>query len=55
MALPVSIGDVIAMAKLAKTIALAFTKGRKSAPAEFREVENQLYSLSTALAAFEDA
>ncbi|KAK1760373.1 hypothetical protein QBC47DRAFT_366974 [Echria macrotheca] len=55
MASPVSIGDVIAMAKLAKTIAEAFTKGRKSAPAEFREVENQLYSLSTALAAFEDA
>ncbi|GAB1317040.1 Fungal N-terminal domain-containing protein [Madurella fahalii] len=55
MASPVSIGDVIAMVKLAKTIAQAFTKGRKSAPAEFREVENQLYSLSTALAAFEDA
>jgi len=55
MASPVSFGDVVAMAKLARTIALAFTKGRKSAPAEFREVENQLYSLSTALAAFQDA
>lgn len=27
----------------------AFTSGRKSAPAEFQEVENQLYSLSKAL------
>lgn len=54
MASPVSFGDVVTMAKLARTIALAFTKGRKSAPAEFREVENQLYSLSTALAAFQD-
>jgi hypothetical protein len=54
MASPVSFGDVVAMAKLAKTIALAFTKGRRSAPAEFREVESQLYSLSTALAAFQD-
>ncbi|KAK0652450.1 hypothetical protein B0T16DRAFT_322463 [Cercophora newfieldiana] len=42
------------MAKIAKTIAQAFTKGRRSAPAEFREVENQLYSLSAALAAFQD-
>ncbi len=41
------------MAKIAKTIAQAFTTGRKSAPAEFREVENQLYSLSAALAAFQ--
>ena len=55
MVSPVSIGDVVAMAKIAKTVALAFTKGRKSAPAEFREIENQLYSLSTALSAFHDA
>jgi hypothetical protein len=55
MASPVSIGDVVALAKIARSIAVAFTKGRKSAPAEFREVENQLYSLSAALAAFQDA
>ncbi|KAK4096717.1 hypothetical protein N658DRAFT_501244 [Parathielavia hyrcaniae] len=42
------------MAKIARSIAHAFTKGRKSAPAEFRELENQLYSLSAALAAFKD-
>ena len=55
MASPVWFDDVIAMAKLAKSIAQAFTKGRKSAPSEFREVENQLHSLSTALSAFQDA
>jgi hypothetical protein len=55
MASPVSIGDVVALAKIARSIAIAFTKGRKSAPAEFREVENQLYSLSAVLAAFKDA
>ncbi|KAK4149983.1 hypothetical protein C8A00DRAFT_46525 [Chaetomidium leptoderma] len=42
------------MSKIAWRIAHAFTKGRKSAPAEFREVENQLYSLSAALTAFKD-
>ena len=54
MASPVSFGDAVAMSKIARRIALAFTKGRKSAPAELREVENQLYSLSAALAAFKD-
>ncbi|KAK4032241.1 hypothetical protein C8A01DRAFT_50919 [Parachaetomium inaequale] len=42
------------MAKIAWRIAHAFTKGQKSAPAEFREVENQLYSLSAALTALKD-
>ena len=54
MASPVSFGDAVAMSKIAWRIAHAFTKGRKSAPAEFREVENQLYSLSAALAAYKD-
>lgn len=54
MASPVSFGDAVTMAKIAWRIAHAFTKGRKSAPAEFREVENQLYSLSAALTAFKD-
>jgi hypothetical protein len=55
MASPVSFGDVVAMSKLAWRIGHAFTQGRSSAPAEFREVENQLCSLSAALAAFRDA
>lgn len=40
------------LSRLSYDIALAFTSGRKSAPAEFREVQNQLYSLSTALDSF---
>ncbi|KAK4031596.1 hypothetical protein C8A01DRAFT_21213 [Parachaetomium inaequale] len=55
MTSPVSIGDALAMAKLAMKLGRAFTKGRKSAPAEFREVENQLYSLSAALSALSEA
>jgi len=49
MASPVSIGDVIMLSKLAFRLGHAFTSGRKSAPAEFQEVQNQLYSLSKAL------
>ncbi|KAH6641083.1 hypothetical protein F5144DRAFT_562477 [Chaetomium tenue] len=55
MASPISFGDAVAMAKIAWNIAHAFTQGNKSAPAEFREVENQLYSLSATLTAFKDA
>ena len=55
MASPVSFGDIVAMAKIAKAVTQAFTRGRKSAPAEFREVENQLLSLSAALSALKDA
>ncbi|KAF4331743.1 hypothetical protein FBEOM_14490 [Fusarium beomiforme] len=55
MASPVSFGDVYTMAKIAYRLGRAFTKGRKSAPGEFREVENQLYALSTALEALKNA
>jgi hypothetical protein len=55
MALPVSIGDVYLIASLALKLGRAFTKGRKSAPTEFHEVENQLYSLSAALSALDSA
>ncbi|KAH6850634.1 hypothetical protein B0I37DRAFT_118134 [Chaetomium sp. MPI-CAGE-AT-0009] len=54
MASPVSFGDAAAMAKIALRVAQAFKQGYKSAPAEFREVENQLRSLSAALTAFKD-
>lgn len=37
------------LSKLAWDISQAFTSGRKSAPAEFQEVQNQLSSLSHAL------
>ncbi|KAF3315849.1 hypothetical protein TWF173_003046 [Orbilia oligospora] len=55
MASPVSIGDAFLLAKLALKLGRTFTTGRKSAPAEFREVESQLYSISTALTALGDA
>ncbi|KAK2880198.1 hypothetical protein FQN49_000472 [Arthroderma sp. PD_2] len=55
MASPISFGDAYLLGNLAFKLGRAFTKGRKSAPAEFREVENQLYSLSAALQAFKTA
>ncbi|EGX47037.1 hypothetical protein AOL_s00097g83 [Orbilia oligospora ATCC 24927] len=55
MASPISIGDAFLLAKLALKLGQTFTTGRKSAPAEFREVESQLYSISTALTALGDA
>lgn len=49
MSFQISIGDVMMLSKLAWSIARAFTSGRKSAPAEFQEVQNQLSSLCHAL------
>ncbi|KAG5808761.1 hypothetical protein H9Q74_006946 [Fusarium xylarioides] len=43
------------MAKFAYRLGRAFTNGRKSAPIEFHEVENQLYALSTGLESFKEA
>lgn len=40
------------LSQLAFKLGRAFTSGRKSAPAEFQEVQNQLYSLSKALDSF---
>ncbi|KAH7240709.1 uncharacterized protein BKA55DRAFT_542022 [Fusarium redolens] len=55
MASPISFGDAYTMAKIAYRLGRAFTKGRKSAPAEFQEVENQLYALSAALESLKKA
>ncbi|KAJ6442852.1 26S proteasome regulatory subunit rpn11 [Purpureocillium lavendulum] len=55
MVFAVSFGDAYTMGKIAFRIGQAFTKGKKSAPSEFREVESQLYSLSAALNAFSNA
>ena len=49
MASPVSIGDAILLAQIAYKIGLAFTTGRKSAPAEFEEIQKLLWTLSEAL------
>ncbi|GAP88248.1 hypothetical protein SAMD00023353_3000420 [Rosellinia necatrix] len=53
MAFQVSIGDGILIAQIAWRLARTFTKGRQSAPAEFQELENELYALSAALRAAE--
>lgn len=55
MSAPVTIGDVVLMGQIAWKLAQALTKGRKSAPSQFREVENQLYSLSSALKSLSEA
>lgn len=51
MAFQIGIGDVVLMAQLSLRIAQVFAKGRKSAPAEFCEVESQLHALTGALEA----
>ncbi|PWW75718.1 hypothetical protein C7212DRAFT_352069 [Tuber magnatum] len=49
MAGNVGIGDIVLLSQIAYKVGLAFTSGRKSAPKEFNEVENQLFALSNAL------
>ncbi|KAI1738271.1 hypothetical protein F4680DRAFT_467494 [Xylaria scruposa] len=54
MVFQVSIGDAILLAQIAWRLAQTFTTGRQSAPAEFHEIENELYALGAALAAAEN-
>ncbi|KAI0419796.1 hypothetical protein F5X98DRAFT_59439 [Xylaria grammica] len=54
MSFQISIGDAILLAQIAWRLGQTFTKGRRSAPAEFQEIENELYSLSAALTAAEN-
>jgi hypothetical protein len=49
MSLPVSVGDAILLAQIAWGIGQAFTSGRKGAPAEFKEIQDLLFTLSEAL------
>ncbi|KAF3918528.1 hypothetical protein ABW21_db0207741 [Orbilia brochopaga] len=49
MAMPIQLGDVIALANMCYAIAQAFGSGRKAAPVEFREVQNELYGLGQML------
>jgi hypothetical protein len=49
MSLPISVGDAILLSQIALKIGRAFTSGRKSAPAEFSEVQDLLFGLSEAL------
>jgi hypothetical protein len=49
MASPVSVGDVVLLARTAYAIRHALTFGRKSAPSEFAEVKDLLNTLGNAL------
>ncbi|KAJ6259003.1 hypothetical protein Dda_5898 [Drechslerella dactyloides] len=49
MAMPIQVGDVVALANMCYAIAQAFGSGRKAAPVEFREVQNELYGLGQML------
>jgi hypothetical protein len=46
---PLSVGDILMLSQTAWKIGRAFSKGAKSAPAEFREVESEANGLSEAL------
>lgn len=50
-----SIGDILMLSQLAWKIGCAFTSGRAGAPAEFREVENELHGLTKALTLLAEA
>ncbi|KAI8954654.1 hypothetical protein F4801DRAFT_480687 [Xylaria longipes] len=54
MVFQLSLGDGIRLAQIAWLLAQTFTKDRRSAPAEFQEIENELYGLSAALTAAEN-
>ena len=49
VSLPVAVGDVILLSQIAFKIGQAFTAGRKSAPAEFGDIQRLLFTLSSAL------
>lgn len=51
MALPISIGDVVLLSKLAYRLGRTLIVERKSAPSAAKEVQNQLFSIATALSA----
>ena len=46
---PLSVGDILMLSQTAWKIGRAFTHGKKSAPAEFSEVEREAQGLSEAL------
>jgi hypothetical protein len=49
MSTPISVGDAILLSQIALKIGRAFTSGRKSAPTEFAEIQDLLFTLSNAL------
>lgn len=55
MASPLQIGDILLITQLCFKVARAFGSGRKAAPAEFREVEHELYALANTMDLLKDA
>ncbi|KAF4637084.1 hypothetical protein G7Y89_g988 [Cudoniella acicularis] len=49
MSFGIGIGDILMLSGLAYTLGKTLTSGRKGAPAEFQEVQNQLFAISSAL------
>jgi hypothetical protein len=49
MSFGIGIGDILALSGLAYALGKTLTSGRKEAPAEFQEVQNQLFAISSAL------
>jgi hypothetical protein len=49
MSFGIGIGDVLTLSGLAYNLGKILTSGRREAPAEFQEVQNQLFAISNAL------
>jgi hypothetical protein len=49
MSFGIGIGDVLLLSQLAYNLGKTLTTGRKGAPAELQEVQNQLFAISNAL------
>lgn len=49
MSFGISLGDILVLSGLAYSIGKTLTTGRKLAPEEFQEVQNQLFAISNAL------
>ncbi len=49
MSFGIGIGDILMLSGLAYSLGKTLTSGRKEAPAEFQEVQNQLFAISNAL------
>lgn len=49
MSFGIGIGDIVMLSGLAYTLGKTLTIGRKEAPTEFQEVQNQLFAISNAL------
>lgn len=49
MSFGIGIGDIVLLSDLARRLGTTLTTGRRGAPAEFQEVQNQLFAINKAL------